>query len=166
MSAQRQQFELCGGGGESEAGGATRVEPRDAAAGGGAGRSAGVGRPEVWGFDTGLVRDRRRHDRLRDAFDRERRGIEIEPFPIGIERFASERYTIGSDCFALQCFGINCFTLPRCASARFTSERCGSEHCLAGSGEDAGRLWLRWGDGAAGDGGGEAEAAGDDQAPA
>ena len=155
MSAQCWQFQLCGGSGESEAGGPAEVEPGDVAAGGGAGRSAGVGRPEVGGIDTGLVGCRLRRDRASGDFD--------------LKRFDCHRHASGD-------FDLKRFDCHRHASERFDCHRRVSE-CLesvivcfplevfrVGSGQDAGLLWLRRGDGAAGDGRGEAEATGDDQA--
>ncbi|MBA2227976.1 hypothetical protein, partial [Thermogemmata fonticola] len=85
------------------------------------------------------------------------------------ERFDCHRHASGD-------FDRKRFDCHRHASERLDCHRRVSE-CLesvivcfplevfrVGSGQDAGLLWLRRGDGAAGDGRGEAEATGDDQA--
>ena len=112
--------------------------------------------------------DRKRFDCHRHAsgdFDRKR---------FDCHRHASERF----DCHrrVSERFDRERFDCHRHASKRFDCHRHASERLesvivsmslevfLVGSGQDAGLLWLRRGDGAAGDGRGEAEATGDDQA--
>ncbi|MBA2227984.1 hypothetical protein, partial [Thermogemmata fonticola] len=141
-------------------------------------------------FDAGLVGRRLRRDRASGDFDLKRfdchrhasERFDRERFDC--HRHASERF----DCKRFDChrhaserFDRERFDCHRHASERFDRKRFDCHRrvseCLesvivcfplevfrVGSGQDTGLLWLRRGDGAAGDGGGEAEATGDDQA--